>query len=88
MKMEPAAPTRSVAALEGPAPTSRQLVEASVSPNTHRAYAGALRRLDVWLAGRRLEDATLAGYLAELHECWRATGGPPAVAVGARRTRS
>ena len=28
----------------------------------------ALRRLDAWLDGRRLEDATLAAYLAELHD--------------------
>ena len=40
----------------------------SISPNTLRAYSGALRRLDAWLAGRALEDATLAGHLAELHE--------------------
>ena len=36
------------------------LVEASVSPNTRRAYAGALRRLDAWLDGRELHDVTLA----------------------------
>ena len=29
-----------------PTPTARRLVEASVSQNTRRAYAGALRRLD------------------------------------------
>ena len=32
------------AAIGRPTPTARRLVEASVSPNTRRAYAGALRR--------------------------------------------
>ena len=40
------------AAIGRPTPTARRLVEASVSPNTRRAYAGALRRLDAWLDGR------------------------------------
>ena len=48
--------------------TARRLVEASVSPNTRRAYAGALRRLD----GREIDDANLAAYLAELHDAGRA----------------
>ena len=56
-----------------PTPTARRLVEASVSPNTRRAYAGALRRLDTWLAGRELHDVTLTAYLAELHDAGRAS---------------
>ena len=56
------------AAIGRPTPTARRLVEASVSPNTRRAYAGALRRLDAWLDGRELHDVTLAAYLAELHD--------------------
>ena len=56
-----------------PTPTARRLVEASVSPNTRRAYAGALRRLDAWLAGRELDDVALAAYLAELHDAGRAS---------------
>ncbi len=44
-----------------PTPTARRLVEASVSPNTRRAYAGALRRLDAWLDGRELDDVALRG---------------------------
>ena len=55
------------AALGRPTQTARGLVEASVSPNTRRAYAGALRRLDAWLDGRELNDMSLAAYLAELH---------------------
>ena len=86
--MEPPAPTPpAAAALEGPAPAARRLVEASVSPNTRRAYSGALRRLDAWLAGRRLEDATLAGYLAELHEQGRAPSSA-STAVAAARFRA
>ena len=37
--------------------TARRLVNASLSDNTRRAYAGALGPLDAWLDGRRLEDA-------------------------------
>ena len=60
------------AAIGRPTPTARRLVEASVSPNTRRAYAGALQRLDAWLDGRPLHDVTLAAYLAELHDTGRA----------------
>ena len=56
------------AAIGRSSPTARRLVEASVSPNTRRAYAGALRRLDTWLDGRELDDVALAAYLAELHD--------------------
>ena len=56
-----------------PTQTGRRLVEASVSPNTRRAYAGALRGLDAWLDGRALDDAALAAYLAELHDAGRAS---------------
>ena len=61
------------AALDRPTATARRLVDASVSPNTRRAYAGALRRLDAWLDGRPLHDVTLAAYLAELHDAGRAS---------------
>ena len=61
------------AAIGPPTPTARRLVEASVSENTRRAYAGALRRLDAWLDGRELHDVTLAAYLAELHDAGRAS---------------
>ena len=59
-------------AIGRPTPTARRLVEASVSPNTRRAYAGALRQLDAWLAGREIDDASLTAYLAELHDAGRA----------------
>ena len=61
------------AAIGRPTPTARRLVGASVSPNTRRAYAGALRRLDAWLDGRELDDVALAAYLAELHDAGRAS---------------
>ena len=61
------------AAIGRPTQTARRLVEASVSPNTRRAYAGALRRLDAWLDRRPLHDVTLAAYLAELHDAGRAS---------------
>ena len=71
--MDSLAPTGPAAAeLERPTPTARRLAAASISPNTRRAYAGALRRLDAWLDGRGLDDASLAAYLAELHDQGRA----------------
>ena len=45
-------------AIGHPTQTGRRMVEASVSPNTRRAYAGALRRLDAWLDGRPLHDGS------------------------------
>ena len=74
-------------AIDRPTATARRLVEASVSPNTRRAYAGALRQLDAWLDGRRLEDAALAAYLAELHDQGRAPSSA-AMAVAAARFRA
>ena len=89
VKMDSLAPTRPAAsALERPTPTARRLAAASLSPNTRRAYSGALRRLDAWLDGRRLEDATLAAYLAELHDLGRApASASTAVAAACFRTR-
>ena len=73
MNDSPARTDPEEAAIGRPTPTARRLVEASVSPNTRRAYAGALQRLDVWLYGRELDDAALAAYLAELHDAGRAS---------------
>ena len=83
-----APPRPATAELERPAPTARRLAEASISPNTRRAYSGALRRLDAWLDGRPLEDATLAAYLAELHDQGRApASAATAVAAACFRAR-
>ena len=67
--------------------TARHLVNASVSDNTRRAYAGALGQLDAWLDGRRFDDAALAAYLAELHDAGRAASSA-AMAVAAARFRA
>ena len=76
------------APLERPASTARRLAAASLSPNTRRAYAGALHRLDAWLAGRALDDTTLALYLAELHDAGRASASAAlSVAAAAFRAR-
>ena len=61
-------------AIGPPSATARRLVDASVSANTpRRAYAGALGRLDAWLDGRQLDDASLAAYVTELHDAGRAS---------------
>ena len=52
-------------AIGPPSATARRLVDASLSTNTRRAYAGALGQLDAWLDGRKLDDAALAAYLRE-----------------------
>ena len=67
-----------------PAATARRLVNASVSDNTRRAYAGALGQLDAWLDGRQLDDAALAAYLAELHDAGDADG----ILVTVRRSKT
>ena len=79
--------TSSSATLVRPRSTARRLVDSSVSKNTRHAYAGALRRLDAWLDSRPLDDATLAAYLAELHDRGRAPASA-AMAVAAARFRA
>lgn len=39
-------------------------VLASISPNTERAYRGAIKQLEKWLNGRSLTDESLADYIA------------------------
>ena len=87
MNDTPAPRGPAAAPLERPAATARLLAAASLSPNTRRAYAGALRRLDAWLAGRALDDATLALHLAELHDAGRAAASA-ALAVAAAGFRA
>ncbi len=58
MKDLPARIDPDEAAVDRPTQTGRRLVEASVRPNTRRAYASALRRLDAWLDGRPLHDGS------------------------------
>ena len=73
-------------AIGPPSATARRLVDASVSANTRRAYAGALGQLDAWLDGLRPDDAVLAVYLAELHTSWR-TSAPLGEWPGRSRPR-
>ena len=79
------APTET--AIGRPTATARRLVDASVSANTRRAYAGALGQLDAWLDGRPFDDVSLAAYLAELHDAGRAASSA-ATAVTAARFRA
>ena len=53
-------------------PTTRRLADASISVNTRRSYAGALRRLDAWRGAAPVDDASLAVYIGELFEAGRA----------------
>ena len=68
-------------------PTTRRLADASLSVNTRRAYAGALRRLDAWRGAAPVDDASLAVYLGELFEAGRAPA-TTALAVAAVRCRA
>ena len=68
-------------------PTTRKLADASLSVNTRRAYAGALRRLDTWRGTAPVDDASLAVYLGELFEAGRAPA-TAALAVAAVRFRA
>ena len=60
------------APLARPVATARRLAAASIAPNTAAAYRAAAAALDRWLAGRALEDASLAAYLAHVFESGRA----------------
>ena len=48
--------------------TVRDLVDASVSENTLRAYRYALKKFRDWLCGPAVTDQTISQYLAQLHE--------------------
>ena len=68
-------------------PTTRKLTDASISVNTRRAYAGALRRLDAWRGDAPVDDASLAVYLGTIFEASRAPA-TAALAVAAVRFRA
>ena len=68
-------------------PTTRRLADASLSVNTRRAYAGALRRVDAWRGAAPVDDASLAVYLGALFEAGRAPA-TTALAVAAVRFRA
>ena len=64
-----------------------KLADASISVNTRRAYAGALRRLDAWRGAAPVDDASLAVYLGTIFEAGRAPA-TAALAVAAVRFRA
>ena len=68
-------------------PTTRKLVDASISLNSRLAYAGALRRLDAWRGTALVDDASLAVYLGTIFEAGRAPA-TAALAVAAVRFRA
>ena len=73
-----ARPRRIAAARRSRSSARRRPPEASLSPNTRRAYSGALRRLDaLGSTARRLENATLA---ASTSPSSTTRGEPPASA--------
>ena len=68
-------------------PTVHQLADASISPNTRRAYLGALARVDAWRGTNPLTDPVLAAYLGAIFEAGRAPASA-ALAVAAVRFRA
>ena len=47
--------------------STKDLIQASLSENTLKAYRRALAKLTAWLSGQVLTDALLATYITELH---------------------
>ena len=47
---------------------TENLIKASLSENTLKAYKRALAKLTTWLSGRSLSDALLANYITRLHD--------------------
>ena len=64
--------------------TARTLAAASLSANTRRAYAGALKRLDTYIGEETLDDSALAGYLATLFAEGRDADRSPGAAEARR----
>ena len=79
--------TAARAPLARPVATARRLAAASIAPTTAAAYRAAARALDRWLAGRALEDASLAAYLGHVFESGR-TASTAAQAVKAANFRA
>ena len=64
--------------------SARALAAASLSANTRRAYARAIARLETYLAGRALDDAQLAAYLAVLFDAGRSPAAASQVVAAVR----
>ena len=71
----------------GACSTSASLIRASIAPNTHKTYQGALGRLDAWLGVRPLDDDALSEWIAHLHDQGLSTA-TAAMAVAAARFRA
>ena len=78
-------PSRSIRKTNDPA--IADLVGASISSSTRRAYRGALKRLDEWLDGRDLDDGSLASWIGHLHGRGLSSS-TAALAVAAARFRA
>ena len=61
--------------LAKPSDTARTLAAASLSANTRRAYAGALKRLDTYIGEGVLDDTARAGDSVSLVRKWLARSG-------------
>lgn len=71
-------------ALTAPSAAAAKLIEDSTAANTRRAYGSALRKLDGWLDGRGIDDATLAEYLGVLDTEGRAPSSAAMVVAAVR----
>ena len=47
---------------------TEELVEASIAPSTVNTYRRAMQQLEIWLAGRSLNDSLLANYITGLYQ--------------------
>lgn len=65
-------------------PEALELVRASKSANTLRAYRGALAALQAWLGGREATDAAVADYLGHLDAQGRAASSASMLAAALR----
>lgn len=64
-----------------------RLMKQSKAPNTHRAYASALRGFDAWRKDRLVDDALIADYAAHLQESGKAVA-TARIALAAIRHRA
>ena len=62
-------------------------LEASIAPNTAKAYRAALARFARWLDGRPVTDATVAAYVAALMDQGKAPATIKQAAGRVRRLR-
>ena len=61
-----------------------QLIRDLISPNTRRAYTGALKRLDEWRSDQPVNDALVAEYLGHLDQLGRVPASAQVVVAAVR----